>query len=396
MKFRKVIGKIHLILGFFAGTVVLISMTAAAIFTWEKELTDWYYKKAVFVPEQREEPLNLNLLWEKAQQKVPGRPLSDVTIYKESSRSYIFSNYKESEDKGIFWWDEVDYWEKVYVDPYSGEILGYLNMKSDWIYNTRMLHQYLLLRWDVGHWIVGYATLLVIIMVLTGLILWWPKNKHAWKQRFNVKWNGRWRRVNYDLHAVGGFYSYLLILLLAVTGLVWTFDWWTNGIYRLLGNHPDEVWENHDPLVLKNFPEYVPLDVILADLQNQRVSWIELSVYFPYNPENTSEIGTYLKFDGGTGWDEWDSYYYHPETGELLASTLQENKTLGAKWRNSNYAIHVGSIYGLPTKILACITALFLASLPVSGLYIWLGRRKKKRNKVDHKKMVSLDIDQIE
>ncbi|MDJ1486156.1 PepSY domain-containing protein [Cytophagaceae bacterium YF14B1] len=58
----------------------------------------------------------------------------------------------------------------------------------------------------------------------------------------------------------------------------------------------------------------------------------------------------------------------------------QEDKTLGAKWRNSNYAIHTGSIYGLPTKLLATLAALFLASLPVTGFLIWKGRNKKTRS----------------
>ncbi|RIV19038.1 PepSY domain-containing protein [Fibrisoma montanum] len=67
----------------------------------------------------------------------------------------------------------------------------------------------------------------------------------------------------------------------------------------------------------------------------------------------------------------------HPSTGDLFHQDRQEDKTLGATWRNSNYAIHVGSIYGLPTKLLASFVALFLASLPVTGFLIWWGRRKK-------------------
>ncbi len=54
---------------------------------------------------------------------------------------------------------------------------------------------------------------------------------------------------------------------------------------------------------------------------------------------------------------------------------------IAQKFRNINYGIHVGSIYGLPTKIIAFIVSLFSASLPVSGWYIWLNRRKKKRQK---------------
>ncbi|MBE7177392.1 MAG: PepSY domain-containing protein [Mucilaginibacter polytrichastri] len=47
------------------------------------------------------------------------------------------------------------------------------------------------------------------------------------------------------------------------------------------------------------------------------------------------------------------------------------------KWRNSNYGIHVGKIYGLPTHILAFFASLICASLPVTGFTIWRGKRKK-------------------
>ncbi len=119
-----------------------------------------------------------------------------------------------------------------------------VDLPRDWIFNTRMLHQCLLLRYDVGHYIVGGATLIIFVMIITGIVLWWPKNKAALKQRLWFKWKSstKWKRKNYDLHNIGGIYTFLFVLLFAVTGLVWTFDWWTNGIYRLLGNDPAKVF----------------------------------------------------------------------------------------------------------------------------------------------------------
>ena len=79
------------------------------------------------------------------------------------------------------------------------------------------------------------ATLVFLVMLISGLILWWPKNKKATKQRFSIKWNARWRRKNYDLHNVLGFYATWIAIILAVTGLVWGFEWFAQGYYRLAG-----------------------------------------------------------------------------------------------------------------------------------------------------------------
>ena len=377
MQFKKIIGKMHLWLGLTSGLVVFVSMLAAALFVWDEELTDWYYADCVFV---KEEPTRqpVSELFATARQALPGKEISGVEILHHPNRAYVFTAYQEnSQPSGWTHWDDYDYWYQVYVNPYTGQVTGIVNMLTNWIDLTRRLHQNLLLRYDIGHWVIGGATLVIFVMVFTGLVLWFPKNKKVLRQRLKIKWNARWRRVNYDIHNVGGFYTYLLILLFAATGLVWTFDWWTDGIYRLLGNDPDEVFAPHAPPVLQGQPAPHAADVALDDVLQRRQSWQRIYLDLP-GAEAEGKIAAFVEFDGSSGWQESDEYTYHPETGQLHWQRRQEDKLLGEKWRNSNYPIHVGSIYGLPTKLLASFVALFCASLPVTGFMIWWGRKKKK------------------
>ena len=379
MTFKKLTGKIHLWLGFAAGLVVVISMAAAAIFVWDKELTDWYYADYVFV-EKQEEVLPVSALFLSARQALPGKDIYGVSISNDPDRAYVFSSYKRAEESGGWThWDDYDHWYRIYVNPYTGEVTGVVNMLTNWVDLTRRLHQNLLLRYSIGTWVVGIATLIIFVMVFTGLVLWFPRNLKVLRQRLKVKWNARWRRINYDIHNVGGFYTHLVILLLAATGLVWTFDWWRDGIYRLLGNDPKEVFVSRpEPVKWAGTSTGKAADLALHDVMQRRKHW--LTIYFDLpETEGEGEINAYVLFDGSSGWEESDQYAYHPTTGQLHWQKKQEEKLLGEKWRNSNYAIHVGSIYGLPTKILACFTALFCASLPVTGFLIWLGRRKKKK-----------------
>jgi len=382
MSVKKLIGKIHLWLGFTCGLVVIVSMLAAAVFVWEEELHDWYYHDIVFVDKATDSPLPLDVLLIIARKAVPGKDVSNVEIRQEPDRSFIFKNHKKSGKPGLLYMSGMEYQDEIYVDQYSGKVLRVLDQRYDWIFMTRMLHQCLLLNYETGHLIVGFSTLFVIVMLLTGVVLWWPKNKAALRQRFTIKWKARWRRVNYDIHNVGGFYLHVIIFVLAVTGLVWTFDWWRDGIYRVLGNDPKEIFAKHDPPAYAVDHLQLPAQRALNDATRRRKNWTGMHFSFPkLNGDTPGEFSVFVRYDDNNVWAESDSYSYHAQTGELHYLKTHEQKLLGEKWRNSNYAIHVGSIYGLPTKILACLAALFLASMPVTGFLIWKGRKQKSEKK---------------
>lgn len=83
------------------------------------------------------------------------------------------------------------------------------------------------------------------------------------------------------------------------------------------------------------------------------------------------------------------SYSYHKSSslifdensGELLHTHDPKDKNFGEKVVGANYDIHVGAILGLPTKIIAFIVSLIIASMPITGFMIWWGRRKKTQVK---------------
>jgi len=383
MKAKKIAGVLHLWLGLGCGLVVFVSMFAAALFAWDAELTSWYYYDEMYVKEVKTKTAPFQEIYQAAQAAVPGKKLYGSEIRNDATRCYEFSTYLDCDScSGITQWSTTVYWDKIYVDPYTAQVTGKVDMLYNWIELSRRLHQNLLLRYEIGHYIVGFSTLAVIILAITGLILWFPKNKAAFKQRFSIKWDARWRRVNYDLHNVGGFYTWIIVIFLAITGLTWTFEWWTNGIYRMLGSSPDKVWEQHEPLKVTQPFDPKAADLAIAQFPALRASWTDAYISLPEEKDDTtSELSVYLRFNTHSGWDEMDEYHFHPVTGKIVSFSLQEKKTLAAKWRNSNYALHVGSIYGWPSQILATIGALFLAFLPVTGFIIWWGRKNKKGKK---------------
>src|SRR5690606_14429963 len=94
-------------------------------------------------------------------------------------------------------------------------------------------HRALWLPYPIGRPIVGIATLVFLVLLITGIVMWWPKKwkRAARNKSFKIRWNASFKRVNYDLHNVLGFYSLLLALALAITGLVYSFTWFEKALY---------------------------------------------------------------------------------------------------------------------------------------------------------------------
>lgn len=110
-----------------------------------------------------------------------------------------------------------------------------VKMIYNWINLCRMMHQQLLLNYEIGHWPVAKATLIMFFRLLSGLYVWWSKNRKNLNKSLKIKRDRKWGRKNFDLQSTFGFYSIIFILFFGITGLVGSFDLWTNGLYRFLG-----------------------------------------------------------------------------------------------------------------------------------------------------------------
>ncbi len=124
-----------------------------------------------------------------------------------TGRAYVFQTYQESQHPGWTVFAQYDYWEEIYVDPATARVLGVVSVPHNWVEGLRLAHQQLLLRYEVGHLIVGTATLALLAAVMSSGLYLLPRTRAALRPRLTLKPNVRWRRRNYDLHTVGGFYG---------------------------------------------------------------------------------------------------------------------------------------------------------------------------------------------
>ncbi len=234
--------------------------------------------------------------------------------------------------------------------------------------------------------VVGISVLTFVAIMISGIILWWPKRKSDRRRSFTIKWGAKWRRINYDLHNVLGFYATAIAIILAITGVSMTFDWVRESIYRAgnLGKSYaiEKTYPKSDSLQKTRAVNYPVIDRAFLYAQQHSANAQMFLVSDDEYAAGTVGITAYPK---SLHFDHTDNYYFDHYTGKLLMVLPNAKKSLGLKLNDMNYDIHVGQILGLTGKIIAFLASLICASLPITGFIIWLGKRKKpKTKKVRH------------
>lgn len=374
---KRIVGWLHLWLGLPSGAIVLFLGITGCILAFEQEIRS-VTQPYLYVEQQTKPYLSPSQLKASAEKYLDGKKAVGIE-YPANNKSAVVS-----------YWDAEENYKVVYVNPYTAEVLKAKNMKTDFFRVVLDGHFYLWLPPSIGQPIVASATLIFVVMMITGLILWWPKNKAARKQRFSVKFNAKWRRVNYDLHNVLGFYMTWVCIFIALTGLVWGFEWFAKSVYfvssagKTLPPHEHPVSDTTAIASLKtNAGDYV-----YSLMATKAQAGENFGVYYPAT--NSDAIEGFINHRPGTYYNA-DYYHYDQYTLQELPATgvyagSFKDAALADKIARMNYDIHVGAVLGLTGKVLAFLGSLICASLPVTGFLVWRGRKKKKTKIIPEKR----------
>ena len=375
MTLKKLIGQLHLYLGLTSGIIVFIISVTGCILAFEQEIKSVTqpYKYTGQPNKGEDKILPPSALAAKAQEMLPGKKANGV----------LYNNVEGRNAEVGFYNADPEYYYVVYINPYSGKVAKVWSEDGDFFHFILHGHYYLWLPETIGQPVVASATLVFLVMVISGLVLWWPKNKAASRQRFSIKWNASWRRKNYDLHNVMGFYVLALGLVFAVTGLVWGFQWFAQSVYTVTGGNGSDDYYNPAS-------DTTAVSLVNSPSGAADQAWIQLRKEYPVAEEINISIPTlpgesifsYVNFRTGTYYKVDYNYFDQYTLKKIKAKGPYSGKyaeaDLAQTLRRMNYDIHVGAILGLPGKILAFCASLICASLPITGFLIWWGRRKKE------------------
>ncbi|HEX8428924.1 PepSY-associated TM helix domain-containing protein [Hymenobacter sp.] len=372
MTFKQAVGKVHLWLGLASGLVVFIVSITGAIFTFQddiRDLTEPWRKVEV----QQTAPVLPSQLKAAALAHHPGASMRDAWV----------TYFAPDRSATVFFFDKANLPIQIYLNPYTGRVLYEQNLRTHFFTIIQEIHMHLLLPEAVAKWVVGISISIFVVMLLTGLVLWWPKRKQERKQRFTIKWGARWRRVNYDLHNVLGFYAASIGLVLALSGLFMIFPWMLESVRLVVDGGkaapPEIMTTKIDTLQTVSAATQPLSDIVYRNVRRLSPSNEMILIA----PDGTGKDPVYCwTYQKALHYYHRDEYAFHPVSGQLLESRFHANKSTGTKLSDMNYDLHTGQILGFGGKIVAFLGSLISASLPITGTVVWWGRRNKtKRQK---------------
>lgn len=377
---RKLFREVHLWLGIASGIIIFLVCLSGTIYTFKDEIQEMIEPERYFVENAQDTPrLSLEDLIAKVEQEQGGK-VNALTIPHDPSRVLMF-NVIQPEEKGRG--------KNLPLNPYNGRITTTEEAKvGEFFMLMFRLHRWLLLDTEIGRPIVGWATIIFTLIVLSGMVIWIPQKVKNWKQGLKIKWSGNWKRINHDLHNTLGFYSSFLLLIMSLTGLFWSFDWYKTGLYQVFqveqparrgpqgagGNGNDA--KGKEAAVEKAEIPVLPLEKYLevADLELPYPGNYRVNMPGPTDAEITltkNKTGFFAPAGG-------DKLVLDKASGEVLQVEKFRDMPLNQRIMRSIKSLHIGDVFGTFSKILYFIACLVATTLPVTGTIIWINKLKKK------------------
>jgi uncharacterized iron-regulated membrane protein len=379
---KKIINKIHLILGLTSGLVVFIVSLTGCLYVFEEEIRDWTQAKYLYVSPENKAKIPVNEAIGVVEKAFPQEKITQVR-WKTAPESTTIVYTKSR--------------KAISLHPYSGEIIGTRDMETDVLNVIEHIHTSLLLG-DIGSEIIKWNVLIFFVLLITGIILWFPRNVKFLKQAFTVKWSARWKKINYDFHSVYGFYLSWILLFISLTGIWWMFDSVKDFVYwasnskqtykeKVISSPPDaektkgEIRqvkfgeESNNESIIKNVISKLTLvQQCYLHAAEQGKGFNQVFVTLPQ--DSLATIRVLFRYPYTSLVRNQSNFHYDQYSGKLLRADLYQNYSTGDKFRSSNYDLHTGRMFGMTGKILAFLASLFATSLPITGFMIWWNKRK--------------------
>ncbi|WP_199915938.1 PepSY-associated TM helix domain-containing protein, partial [Xanthomonas fragariae] len=259
---------------------------------------------------------------------------------------------------------------RVYFDPYTGEKVAAPRL-SDAFAFIEDLHRHLTAG-KRGQAVTGASTLILLFLCASGLYLRWPRRWWRLRTWWAVEWRRQGRSFLWSLHAVLGTWCLLVYLLVALTGLTWSYTWYRDGMMALLGKEPAMRGDGRDHRAVT--VDFARVQRILDGIAGTRSTALDvrlptragqpLSVRFlPNDPDHDRA---------------YDTVEIEPGSGALLRRQDYALLPRGQQLLVSMFSLHSGSFFGLPGRILVMLASAGMSVFFVTGWMLYLDRRRKK------------------
>jgi sulfite reductase (NADPH) flavoprotein alpha-component len=371
---KKVLFQVHWFFGITAGLVLALMGITGALYSFEDEIVDALNSETLFV-----QPQGAYLSLAEMVTRVEAQAHDKVSMFRIEPGSnriaQVWFQPAPGQRRG----------EMHNFNPYTGAFTEDA-VGQDFFGFILNLHRFLAAG-EYGKQVTAACTLILVFFCLSGLYLRWPRQALNWRVWLTLDWAKKGRSFNWDLHSVFGTWCLIVYLLLAVTGLMWSYDWFNNGVTKLIGDPPvaGEQRRGGGPRPTPGLRDAAPVQSAAADYAAiaatiQKTAGPDLKAYNLRMPQGPGQMATvfYVLKDAPHP-RALNQITLDPANGQLKAVSRYADKSYGAQLLVSNYSLHTGSYWGLPGRIVVTVAALLMPLFFITGWLLYLDRRRRKR-----------------
>jgi uncharacterized iron-regulated membrane protein len=388
----------HFYVGLLVAPVLLIMAITGALYLFEHEIERVWYADLM---QAKSNNNSLN-------QAISLQQQSALIAQQYPSAQIVNVVYPRATDESFTWKitnNDVD--EDVFVDANQAKILGKVDSEWRLMKAISRLHGKLLMDkiggYAVGSWLVELTASWVMVMMVTGAYLWWPRKRQAAGVVYpRLKEKGRklWR----DVHAVPAFFNLFFVIFLVLSGLPWATFWGdklasfgtlnanlvsspgfsaapTLDDSQMQKHHhaenadlPWAVRKADAPTVQDDAMQFISLDKLTHLLQTNGVdtSKPKLTITLPQSPVDVFTISYSPKQA-----QQQRTLYINPYSGAVMQDIPWQQYSALGKTVEFGVATHEGKQFGAINQwglLVVCITIVMTI---VAGITMWLKRRSK-------------------
>ena len=405
----------HFYAGLYVVPFILMLALTGLVILFQPQLEDFQYRDRIFVaPQSKVLPASTQL--EAARKAYPDASITRFRPNTAANRSSQVA-LKTKDEREL----------NVYVNPYTAAVLGEVNNADRWGAIASNIHGSFWLG-DLGDRLIEIAAGFGIILVVTGLYLWWPRNAQGLYGTFIPRFNMGKRTMWRDLHTVPGFYISIALLFFFVSGMAWT-GIWGEKFVQAWNTFPAALWnevpksdanktvaaspaEPHDMATMNDPKTMGDMNrpgekVVPWNLEQSMMPasgsmagkpgipagvGVNLNTVTQYARENGFGDGFWVALPAdktgvwtlsastmsGDTKDARKDLTIHMDqySGKVLATVAWKDYSLGAKAMAAGIALHQGN-YGWWNQLLGAISCLMVLLMTASGLAMWWIRRPK-------------------
>lgn len=373
---KAVLFQVHSIAGLVLALVLALIALTGAIMSFEDEIVDQLNAGIMQVPPRQIPALTPDVLVARLKAAQDFGKVSAITL---SSDPAAAAHVRFARD------DNGGRPASLYVDPYDARVLG--SPRGEAFFATvRRLHRWLLIPGDGKGWgrpITGSIALGLIVMLVSGLLLRWPRRGSSVKIWLKPNLGLSGRGLHRSLHAVIGTWVLPVYLAMTLTGLYFSFEWYKDGVTWLLARPHAAAAKMQPRMPAKPrtaSPEPAPpigFDQAWMTFQREEGDRFSKALLTLPTQGTTIRIRSWGK--ASLLETTRDEFRIDAVTGQKVSAERYADKTFGEKIIAAIYDIHRGAILGWPGKLVFMIAAILMPLFSVTGILLYLSRRRLRR-----------------